>query len=162
MANAGETIDRPLVIREMVDGDLDQVVRLEQEIFPDPWSRSAFSDIFAEDSWGALAVECDRLIVGYACYLVVAEECHLANIAVRPAYRRKSVARRMLERILQVARNKGCDAIFLEVRVSNQQAISFYRKCGFIELYLRPGYYSKPKENALVMVLHLRPSEVGT
>ena len=130
------------------------VVALEQEIFPDPWPESGFFQQISNLGWGAIVAECDGTIIGYACYMMVATEGHLTNIAVPEAHRRKLVAKRLLETILQVIKKAGCEFILLEVRASNEAAIAFYSKYGFQDLYHRPRYYRNPVEDALVMVLH--------
>jgi [ribosomal protein S18]-alanine N-acetyltransferase len=147
--------DLDITLRELVDGDLDEIHELEQLIFPDAWPRSAFVDILEENAWGALIAEIDGRIVGYACHLIVAGDAHLANMAVHPDYRRKSVARRLLDSILRLALDESCEQILLEVRPSNEAARKFYERAGFIELYRRTGYYHRPREDALVMIKNL-------
>ena len=161
MNNAKENLELVVSLRLMEEADLAEVVRLERDIFPDPWPRSAFVDLLDDDRWHTLIAESDGKLIGYACYLAEAEECHLANIAVHADYRRKSVAKQILGHILEVAAEKGCEEILLEVRVSNQQAISFYRGFGFEELQECPGYYHSPRESAQVMVLNLNPASDG-
>lgn len=148
--------DLDLRIREMTEADIEVIARLETEIFPDPWPRRSFTDILEQPDWQGLIVECDRAIIGYACILLSAGEMHLANIAVTAAYRRKSVASRLLGRILEIAVGQNCSMILLEVRVSNQGARAFYEREGFTGLYTRPRYYRRPLEDALVMVRYLK------
>ena len=135
----------------MTAADIETVTALEAEIFPDAWPRSAFEDIIDEDTWSALVAERGGEIIGYGCYLVVLDEAHLANIAVMPSYRRKSVAKHILNHILGDIKQKHCRIILLEVRVSNDGARAFYERFGFEELYRRKGYYRDPVEDALVM-----------
>jgi ribosomal-protein-alanine N-acetyltransferase len=141
-----------IIIREMTVADLPRVVYLEKLIFPDPWPESAFVEQITETGWGALTAEADDTAIGYACYYIVADEAHLTNIAVDPAYRRKSVASQLLERILQVAQKNRCEYLLLEVRAGNIEARVFYERYGFTLLYRRPKYYRHPVEDALVMV----------
>ncbi len=142
-------------IRPMVDADIDRVMEMEKIAFSDPWPRTAFVEQLKGPYWGAIIAEQDGAIVGYACYLIVADESHLTNIAVDPAWRRKSVAKLLLDRILQIVAEFDCTLILLEVRPSNTEAISFYEKYDFELLYRRPNYYRRPIEDALVMVRHL-------
>lgn len=141
----------PVAIREMSSHDLPRMVELEAQIFPDPWPVTAFQDVLAEENWHGLVAELEGELIAYACYLVAAQECHLANIAVVEPYRRKSVAKQLLDHILTGASKLRCQVVLLEVRVSNQQAIKFYEKHGFNTTYRRPGYYHSPKEDALIM-----------
>ena len=155
MSSVGSSSEVAATIRPMTESDIDRVTELESLIFPDPWPRAAFVEQLKDDSWGALVAEADGEIIGYACYLLVHNESHLTNIGVEKAWRRKSVARKLLERILQVIIERGCDILLLEVRPSNADARAFYAKHGFRELYRRPNYYRRPIEDALVMVRYL-------
>ncbi|HOZ08793.1 MAG TPA: ribosomal protein S18-alanine N-acetyltransferase [candidate division Zixibacteria bacterium] len=150
-----------LVLRDMAARDLDTVVTMEKEIFPDPWPRSAFEEQIGGDGWGALVVEIDGAVVGYACYFTVDVEAHLTNIAVRPEHRRKSVANMLLGAILGRATAAGCQYLLLEVRSSNNVARTFYERKGFRILYRRPNYYRRPIEDALVMVFYLDGRQGG-
>jgi len=145
-----------IIIRDMQEVDIKQVAELEKEFFSDPWPVSAFQEIIEETYWRASVALSNDIIIGYACYYIVDIEAHLANIAVAPAYRRKSVAKRLLEIILQYASASDCEYILLEVRPSSKAARSFYDKHGFELLYRRPGYYHNPDEDALVMIRYLR------
>lgn len=154
MKNGSKTEIADIKIRPMTEADLPVVLALEREIFPDPWPESGFLQQITSLGWGAIVAESDGTIMGYACYMMVATEGHLTNIAVVEAHRRKLVAKRLLEAILQVIKKAGCEFILLEVRPSNEAAIAFYRKYGFQDFYHRPRYYRYPVEDALVMVLH--------
>jgi ribosomal-protein-alanine N-acetyltransferase len=88
---------------------------------------------------------------------VAAGECHLLNLCVHPLFQRLGIARRMLRRLLALARREDADTAFLEVRVSNRGAIALYRTEGFDEIGLRKGYYPcadadpSRREDALMM-----------
>jgi ribosomal-protein-alanine N-acetyltransferase len=146
-------------IREMTKADLPQVVSLEKQIFPDPWPRSVFLEQITDGNWGAIVAEVDEKIIGYACYFYTDDECHLTNIAVDPACRRKSVARKLLVAILTIVQESGCEYLLLEVRSSNVEAQAFYERFGFTLLYRKPNYYRHPVEDALVLVLFLKDSK---
>ncbi len=146
-----------IVIRELTGADVDQVLALEKDIFPDPWPRSAFEEQLSGPQWGGIVAEHEGRVIGYACYLIVSTESHLTNIAVDPRHRRKSVAKRLLTRILEIVNERQCEMLLLEVRTSNHAAITFYERFGFEMLYRRPNYYRRPVEDALVMVRHLTP-----
>ena len=145
--------------RAMTSADLPAIMALEVEIFSDDWPEQAFSDILSDSSWQTVVAHADSTIVGYACWVVVGVESHLANIAVTAKHRRKSVAKRMLQRILESVRGCGCDCLLLEVRPSNLAAIAFYERHGFEILCRQPGYYQRPVEDAFVMVHYLLVQE---
>jgi ribosomal-protein-alanine N-acetyltransferase len=146
----------------MTSDDIDPVMVLEELVFSDPWPRSAFVDVIEERGWSGLVAESDGQLAGYACFLIVDVEAHLANIAVALEHRRKSVAKHLLDRIFTVVRSRKCEFILLEVRPSNTEALAFYEKYGFRLLYRRPNYYRRPVEDALVMVRYFEKEESDT
>ena len=156
MNGGNENSKLEMGIREMTKADLPQVVSLEKRIFPDPWPRSAFLEQIADEGWGAVVAEADGKIIGYACYFVVNAEARLTNIAVDPDSRRKSVASKLLEAILRIAQESGCEYLLLEVRPSNVEACAFYERFGFALLYRKPDYYRRPVEDALVLVRYFK------
>jgi len=144
-----------LRIRSMGLDDIATLVAMERQIFPDPWPQEAFLEGLRDNDHLFLVAEEETGIVGYAAYYMEMGEARLTNIAVAKPYRRKSVAKKILNFILEVINKAGCKYIFLDVRPSNAAAITFYRKFGFYDLYRRPDYYRNPVEDALVMVKNL-------
>ncbi len=136
----------------MKHADLEKIVDLEHEIFPDPWSFSAFQEQVEDDGWGGFVALSNSEIIGYACYFISVHEAHLTNIAVSAEFRRKSVAKLLLDNIFSIVKESNCEFLLLEVRPSNKSAIAFYEKYDFKLLYQRPRYYHNPIEDALVMV----------
>ena len=155
MSNVENKNELAVSIRAMTLADVDAIAELERKVFPDPWPRSSFAEIPGDEQWGAIVAEYGGEIIGYACYLIVLQESHLTNIAVAESHRRKSVAKQLLQRILDIVIENKCELVLLEVRPSNHQAIAFYDKYGFHQLYRRPNYYRRPAEDALVMVRYL-------
>jgi ribosomal-protein-alanine N-acetyltransferase len=143
-------------IRQMTKSDIPRVLKLEKELFADPWPRRAFEEQIEDEGWGSIVAESSGVIIGYGCYLVTGAEAHLTNIAVEKAHRRKSVANQLLQTILDTVIEAGCEYILLEVRPSNKEAIRFYEKNGFDLMYRRPAYYRRPAEDALVMVRYVK------
>lgn len=149
-------------IRELKSSDISDILAIESDSFPDPWPESAFEEIIRQPGHGGLVVESELKLVAYACYLIIEHESHLTNLAVVHSFRRKSIASGLLERILDIARKKGCEHILLEVRPQNKSAIAFYENAGFKLLYCRPNYYRNPVEDALVMVYYFSEENVSS
>ena len=148
-------------LRPMDRSDLASVMALEEQIFPDPWPRPAFTGHLDTGDAGGLVAEIDGRIIGYACYHFDSGDAHLTNLAVAPEHRRKSVAMLMLGHILGLARQRACGLICLEVRSSNDQARRFYEAAGFRTFDRSPGYYDNPSEDALVMVRRVDDTRRG-
>ena len=153
---AGQFNIDEMAIDSIESGDINDIVLMEQEIFSDAWPREAFLDILADPGTVGLISRWSGTIIGYAIYNIQLGEAHLANIAVSPNFRGKSIAKNLLSYILKAVKTAGCENIFLDVRPSNKTAIALYEKFGFIELYQNRNYYNSPSEDALVMVKNLR------
>lgn len=149
-----ETIE--IEIRPMAKSDIGAVISIENEVFTDPWPDEAFHEglTFAEHQF--IVAQRDSEVIGYAAYFVQMGEARITNIAVAPDYRRKSIAKKLINYILEIVGKTDCLYIFLDVRPSNQAAIDLYRKFGFEKAYIRPDYYESPPEDAMVMVRRIK------
>ncbi|MEO0080944.1 MAG: ribosomal protein S18-alanine N-acetyltransferase [candidate division WOR-3 bacterium] len=137
------------LIRPMTEEDLDDVEKLEQATFVEPWSQACFrQDLHRPHSLALVAVKDGRL-AGYAVAWAE-EELHVANIAVEPAFRRLGIGRALMQQLETFGRRRGVKSVYLEVRQSNTEAQAFYRRLGFVQTYVRRGYYSNG-EDAVVM-----------
>ena len=128
-----------------------QVAQLETVCFSDPWSeRSIASEITNPLSVWIVATEGDR-VVGYVGSQSVPPEADMMNIAISPDDRRKGIAQSLICALIEKLRTDGICSLTLEVRVSNQPAISLYEKLGFVTVGRRPRYYTNPREDALIL-----------
>ena len=139
-------------------GDLDEVLAIECASFTMPWSRGAFLyEIEQNRVARCRVVRDDDGVVGYVCVWEIADEVHVTNIAVHPAHRRRGIARGMLDLLLAESRARDLRLVVLEVRPSNQAALSLYRKAGFVPIGRRKQYYTDTHEDAIVMWLRVEP-----
>lgn len=145
-----------LSIRTMDSDDLPSVMDIETASYSTPWSEETFRALMRRNDADLLVGEVDDVIAGYAVFWAVTDQGELGNIAVAPEFRRHGIATRLLEAILQIARERAVGEVFLEVRASNDTARELYRKHGFVEIDRRRSYYSDPTEDALVMSIRLR------
>ena len=128
-----------------------QVAELEKLCFADPWSEeSVGSELDNPLSLWLVAVE-DEAVTGYIGSQAVMDEADIMNVAVHPAYRRKGVAEALMESLQVRLAQTGVHSLTLEVRPSNEAAISLYHKMGYVQVGRRPNYYHKPKEDALIL-----------
>jgi ribosomal-protein-alanine N-acetyltransferase len=138
-----------MIIRRMTENDLEEVVKLEQKIFPDPWNRTSFEYEILNNKFSIpLVLEQKKVIIGYAVVWKIFEEFHIANFAIRPENQGKKIGTNFLKKILTLAEN--CFYAILEVRESNKRAIHLYEKHGFKTILKRARYY-RNGEAALVM-----------
>ena len=134
--------------------DLPQVINIAHLSFSFPWSYSSFSQEFNNSFSRMLVVENNGQVAGYLCCWCVAGEVHILNVAVHPSYRRRGIARRLMEEILLEARRERMRTASLEVRKGNLPAISLYHHLGFHQVGVRRQYYENG-EDALIMVCFL-------
>jgi [ribosomal protein S18]-alanine N-acetyltransferase len=140
-------------LRKLKLRDLGVIEEIERASYPTPWSRSMFAGELAKPSsicLGAVDGEQDEL-VGYLIISRYVDAWHVMNIAVAPAYRRKGIARALMERLFEVTERDARRGYTLEVRVSNDAAISLYEALGFRARGIRRGYYTDNREDALIM-----------
>lgn len=140
-----------LVITGLRPEDIPQIYAIEQLSFETPWSlRSLEEELVNPFARYFVCRQGDR-VLGYVGTRVLVGECHVANVAVHPGWRRRGVASRMMAALVAYAQAEGLAFITLEVRASNQGAIALYEKFGFAQQGVRPGYYENPREDALLM-----------
>ncbi len=149
----------PLQFRELSIGDIDAIVRIEHSSFETPWSRRQFEDEFNNrDLTLPVGAECNGRLIAYAFLWIILDECHLANIAVDPEWRRKGIGRALMGRTIEIARERNCVKMMLEVRKSNRSAIALYEQSGFHKVGIRKHYYRDGflrTEDAVLMNLDL-------
>ncbi len=135
----------------------EQMAQIEILCFSDPWSLQALAgELESPLARYFLCVEGEKLL-GYAGARMVLEECQVVNVAARPDCRRQGVASQAMEALLACARREGREYATLEVRRSNVAALRLYQKLGFAPQGIRPGYYEKPREDALLMMCKFAP-----
>lgn len=143
-----------LKIRKLEESDLSEVLEIAKQSFSIPWSLNSFKNELSNPHSILKVAELNGKIAGYIVVRKILDEAELLSIAVKPELRRKGIATALIEDVLDEIKNsvKSC---FLEVRVSNTQAISFYEKKGFKKIGLRRKYYLFPEEDAIIMKLDI-------
>lgn len=140
-----------LVIRTMNSEDVPGLARMESEIFSLPWSEKAFSELLQHSYDLYLTAEADGILAGCAGLAILGEEGEIAKVMVGEKFRGKGIASALLGELMREATERGAVAFTLEVRRSNAPAIGLYEKFGFVSEGIRPGFYEKPVEDALIM-----------
>ncbi|MEJ2369116.1 MAG: ribosomal protein S18-alanine N-acetyltransferase [Acidobacteriota bacterium] len=147
-------------IRNMVQGDLQQIFRIEVETFPNPWPFRALQFELVQNPYcHAFVMDLGGEISGYAFLWIMFEQSHLVNIAFRKADRGRGLGERMLIHLMNYARANGSQEMHLEVRETNEAAIALYRKHEFRVLGRQDRYYQDGTP-ALFMQADLNSSPV--
>ena len=139
----------------MTDGDLAQVVAIEEASFSCPWSQSSFESTLRCPTSHPFVYRKNGKILGYAVCSTVFEMAELYDIAVAPECRKAGIGAKLLDFVIEYCRKEGAETLFLEVRRSNESAKSLYEKKGFVQDSVRKNYYKNPVEDAILMHLCL-------
>ena len=134
---------------------LRSVLKIEGQVYPRPWTLTLFmSELNLRSSRYYIAARVGSSVVGYAGLMYAADEGHLTNIAVDPAWQRHHIGSRLLLNVARNAPRFGAKHLTLEVRVSNAAAQALYGRFGFRTEGLRKNYYAESNEDALLMWAH--------
>lgn len=146
-----ELVRSEMTITTMGQEHVSQVAELEKQCFSDPWSeKSVASELENPLSLWLVALEGDT-VAGYVGSQTVMGETDMMNVAVSPAYRRRGIARELIQALLRELARQGSHRLTLEVRASNAPARALYESLGFAQVGRRPNYYRNPKEDALIL-----------
>lgn len=135
---------------------LPQIAVLEKVCFSSPWTeeqlRGQLKDsmhefLIAEDSGGA--------VLGYVGMMYVLDEGYISNVACAPEARRRGIGDALIDRLGELAEEHALAFVTLEVRESNLPAQALYEKHGYRPVGRRKGYYTLPKEDAILMTMFL-------
>ena len=153
MSRTPGTLPEGIEVRPLRRNDIASVVAIESEAFTTPWQASTFENLLGRDGI-ELMVMTDRVegVIGYAVLWVILDQGELANLALTTNRRGAGLGAHLLQHVLERARVRGVEKLFLEVRASNERAIELYRSFGFEDVGIRKGYYDQPREDAKVML----------
>ena len=139
-------------ITDMTASHVAQVAELERICFgTEAWSEKSVAGELENELSLWLVAEEDGAVAGYVGSQTVLDETDMMNVAVHPDYRRRGIARRLVEGLALRLKAAGSRSLALEVRASNEGAIALYQNLGFIEIGRRPRYYRNPREDALIL-----------
>lgn len=149
-----------LRMRKMWETDLPAVLAIEQQVYNYPWSEGIFHDCFKARYSCWVCDELDK-VLGYCIVSTAAGEFHIMNICVDPAEQKQGIGKFMLEHIVEQAKSRWAESIFLEVRPTNEAAIALYTSMGFNEIGIRKDYYPSEdgREDAVMLALALPKKE---
>jgi ribosomal-protein-alanine N-acetyltransferase len=129
-----------------------QVLKIEGQVYPRPWSSTLFLQEMARKSdRHYIVAKLEGQVVGYAGMMVTGPEAHITTIAVDPALQRRRIGTRLMISLIDEALERGCSSISLEVRKSNFGAQQMYERFSFKPVGVRRGYYIETGEDAIVM-----------
>jgi len=148
-------------LRKFTMNDLGSVTRINQVCLPENYTDFFFVDLYRRWPETFLVAEENAEIVGYImCRIEVglsnlglpglAKKGHVVSVAVIPEHRRMGVGGALVTKAMEGMRKYGAKQCYLEVRVTNEEAIGLYKKLGFEVTRTIRGYYADG-EDAYVM-----------
>ena len=138
-------------IRQMQLSDVDAVTALEESCFSLPWKKHDFEEVLTNPDRVYLIAEDEEEIIGGCMLTMIAGEGDISNVAVFEKHRGQHIATMLMQEVLRYGEEKGISDFTLEVREQNSTARRLYEKVGFISEGIRPNFYEKPKDNAVIM-----------
>ncbi len=134
-------------IREAALKDVAEIVKIENACFSVPWMEQGVCESVENENTHLYIALIDGETAGYMGVQIFSGEGYVTNVATLPEFRRRGVARALINRALE----NEMDFLTLEVRESNASAISLYDSLGFERVGVRPRFYRSPDENAVLM-----------
>ena len=143
-------------VRPMRAGDVARVAAIEREAFTSPWKEETFRTLLGRPGAELLVLETDvDGVIGYTVLWCIEDQGELANIGIDGTHRGRGLGSLLLDRCIELARERGVRSLYLEVRESNDRARRMYTARGFEEIGVRRNYYDEPREDARVLVKRL-------
>ncbi len=141
-----------LRIEKLKRRDLRRLLRIESQVFPEPWSPEVFNSELALRKGRLYRAAWDgEEMAGYIGFMIVDDEAHMTTIATAPDYQRTGVATTMIVDGIRSLRAQGVKQVSLEVAANNERAQALYRRFGFAPVAVRKNYYPVTGQDAIVM-----------
>ncbi|MBQ9673186.1 MAG: ribosomal protein S18-alanine N-acetyltransferase [Ruminococcus sp.] len=144
-----------MTINKMSGANTHLVKQIEDECFSRPWSLMSIEAELNKPGSCFYVVEKDGEAVGYVGFNMVLDEGYIANLAVRENFRRNGVAKSLLSKVIDIAKENNLAFVTLEVRQSNTAAIALYSEFGFELQGRRKNFYRDPVEDGLILTKFL-------
>ena len=140
-----------IVVRMLRAEDIKPLARIEAETFSMPWSENAFRELLERPYCSYFVALAEDQVVGGAGCINLCGEMNIDNVVVAQSHRNQGIGQLLLQELIAAGEKEGVRAFTLEVRVSNAAAIHLYEKNGFRSEGIRPRFYEKPTEDAMIM-----------
>ena len=140
-----------ITLRTLARDLLPAVLELDQLCFGGLWTPEGYQRELDSPNSELLAIVTQETVIGYGCFWAILEEAHITIVAVHPNHQRQGFGHLLLYALLVRARQRGMERATLEVRISNQSALSLYEKYGFKVAGTRKKYYTDTDEDALIL-----------
>ena len=145
-----------IVITDALKTHVPGIHAIEAECFSEPWTEQNIISQLPDENHVFLVALSGETVVGYVGMMTVLDEGYIANVAVTSAFRRQKIADLLIDELVRRAQARDLSFVTLEVRESNVPARTLYDKHQCQTVGVRKTYYTKPKENAVLMTVYLK------
>ena len=145
------TGQQQLVIRRAEPRDVHDIMAIDRHAYPTPWSRKMTIDQVTGSNRTHLVLERSHRPLGHAGVLFMADEAHVSTIALAAEAQGQGFGHALMLALIRASQGAGCRALTLEVRSTNTDALTLYRRFGLAPAGIRRGYYGDNGEDALVL-----------
>lgn len=139
-----------ILYRYAKNEDIFNILSLDKENFSNNFDEKFYLEYIKNQR--VIVAEKEKNVIGYILFNQILDEAEIYKIVVSKDFRKKQIAFKIMEFLLNELKKNNIKKIFLEVRKSNIPAINLYKKCGFIDIREIVDYYSNPKENGIMML----------
>ena len=139
-----------ILYRYAENKDVFDILSLDNENFSNNFDEKFYLEYIKNQR--VIVAEKEKNVIGYILFNQILDEAEIYKIVVSKDFRKKQIAFKIMEFLLNELKKNNIKKIFLEVRKSNIPAINLYKKCGFIDVREIVDYYSNPKENGIMML----------
>ena len=144
-----------ITIEKMTLEHLKQIEENIAEEFDKFWNKEVLkNELDNPASSYIVALDENKNVVGYAGIWQPLEEAHITNIVTKKDKRQNKIGTKMIEKLIDMAKERKLSDITLEVNINNLPAINLYKKYQFKEVGLRKKYYNNI-DDAIIMTLEL-------
>lgn len=139
-----------ILYRYAENKDVFDILSLDNENFSNNFKEAFYLEYIKNQR--VIVAEKEENVIGYVIFNQILDEAEIYKIVVLKELRKKQIAFKIIEFLLNELKKSDVKKIFLEVRKSNIPAINLYKKCEFIDIREIVDYYSNPKENGIMML----------
>lgn len=139
-----------ILYRYAENKDVFDILSLDNENFSNNFKEAFYLEYIKNQR--VIVAEKEKNVIGYILFNQILDEAEIYKIVVLKEFRKKQIAFKIFEFLLNELKKINVKKIFLEVRKTNIPAINLYKKCGFINIREIGDYYNNPKENGIMML----------
>lgn len=131
-----------MIVRELEVKDLDEIVKIEDSLYIDKWTKDAYLRDLENDIAYNYVLEHDGVIIGYYGFWIMFDNIDITKVSIRKEFQGMGLSKILLQDLFSRINNVDIETITLEVRVSNIKAINLYKGFGFEQIAIRKQYYN--------------------